>query len=389
MAVSFPCRGAVGKAFRACRIAFTAVLLTISGVFSLSAQSGDFLYATNGGTVVLTKYAGPGGVVTTPDFIEGLPVTRIGEWAFEGCTNLTSVITLNNIRDIRLGAFRSCVNLERVALGAGITNIEHGALHECPSLAEVMVSPDNYSFSSRDGILFDKNQTKLLLYPAARGGSYTIPEGVETIDFWAFEFCTRLTSVTLPNTVRRIGGCAFFGCTALESVNIPAGVNEIEEQAFAYCSSLTAVTLPASVGLLTAHAFLNCTNLAAVYFYGNAPLEALSFLGRSPFEGDAWATNYFLPGTVGWELSFNGRPVVPWHLGNPRILLLPVSGQTNSFSFVLSWATNASVVVEACTNLANPAWTPVATNTLVDGSAAFVDPDFAVCWARFYRLRAL
>jgi hypothetical protein len=62
--------------------------------------------------------------------------------------------------------------------------------------------------------------------------------------------------------------------------------------------------------------------------------------------------------------------------------------QTNGFGFIISWATNISVVVEACTNLANPTWSPLATNTLSGGSAYFSDPQWTNYPARFYRLRS-
>ena len=62
--------------------------------------------------------------------------------------------------------------------------------------------------------------------------------------------------------------------------------------------------------------------------------------------------------------------------------------QTNGFGFTISWATNIPVVVEACTNLANPLWSPVGTNTLTDGSSYFSDPQWTNYPARLYRLRS-
>jgi hypothetical protein len=62
--------------------------------------------------------------------------------------------------------------------------------------------------------------------------------------------------------------------------------------------------------------------------------------------------------------------------------------QTNQFGFNLNWASDQTVVVEACTNLANPVWTPVGTNTLTGGSSYFSDPDSTNYPGRFYRLRS-
>ncbi len=62
--------------------------------------------------------------------------------------------------------------------------------------------------------------------------------------------------------------------------------------------------------------------------------------------------------------------------------------QTNGFGFIISWATNIPVVVEACADLANPIWSPVGTNTLTGGSSYFSDPQWTNYSARFYRLRS-
>ena len=108
------------------------------------------------------------------------------------------------------------------------------------------------------------------------------------------------------------------------------------------------------------------------------------------FDGANNATVYYLPGTTGWGTTFGGRPTALWLLPNPLILTNgPSFGvQTNGFGFIISWATNIPVVVEACTNLANPAWSPVGTNTLTDGSSYFSDPQWTNYPARFYRLRS-
>jgi len=102
-----------------------------------------------------------------------------------------------------------------------------------------------------------------------------------------------------------------------------------------------------------------------------------------------------LPGTTGWGTTFGGRPTARWVLDNPLILDRSVGVQTDAFGFIISWATNISVVVEVCTNLANPTWSAVATNTLTigidpltDGWSYFSDPDWTNHPARFYRLRA-
>ena len=100
-------------------------------------------------------------------------------------------------------------------------------------------------------------------------------------------------------------------------------------------------------------------------------------------------TVYYLPGTTGWGTTFGDRPTAPWVLPSPVILTLaPNFGiQTNAFGFRISWATNASVVVEASTGLVNPVWSTVSTNVLVNGWSDFRDAEWTNYPARFYRVR--
>ena len=106
--------------------------------------------------------------------------------------------------------------------------------------------------------------------------------------------------------------------------------------------------------------------------------------------GDNQAIVYYLPGTTGWGATYGGRPTAQWWLPNPVILNIGpgFGGQTNGFGFIISWATNLSVVVEACTNPANPIWSPLQTNTLRSDSLYFSDPQWTNYPARFYRLRS-
>ena len=122
-----------------------------------------------------------------------------------------------------------------------------------------------------------------------------------------------------------------------------------------------------------------------MYFQGNAPNDG----GVNAFSYDN-ATAYYLPGTTGWGATYSGLPTAPWFLPNPLILAnQPGFGvQTNRFGFTISWATNLQVAVDACTNIANPTWFSVRTNTLTNGSSYFSDPQWTNYPARFYRLRS-
>ena len=158
-------------------------------------------------------------------------------------------------------------------------------------------------------------------------------------------------------------------------------VTSIGSNAFYNCTSLTRVTIPNSVTNIGDRAFFSCTNLTGVYFQGNAPN-----VGSEVFSGDNQVTVYYLPGTTGWE---QWVPPPPAGLWKPQVQTSDASFgvQTNQFGFNITWASDRAVVVEACTDLANPTWSPLQTNTLTGGLSYFSDPQWTNYPVRFYRLR--
>ena len=138
-------------------------------------------------------------------------------------------------------------------------------------------------------------------------------------------------------------------------------------------------------------AFGGCVILEAAYFAGNAPVDSDSAFRDSMWGGmgDSPAKAYYLPGTKGWLPTFAERPTAPWVRPNPTILDFgdQFGPSPAGFSFVISWATNVPVVVEASADIGGAGWTPISTNTLTDGWVQFTDPDWKIQPARFYRVR--
>ncbi len=169
-------------------------------------------------------------------------VTSIGDEAFYGCSGLTSITIPNSVTRIGEGAFAYCSGLTSVTIPNSVTSIGDFAFLYCTS---INVVDDNPNYSSKDGVLFDKQQTTLIQYPGGKQGAYVIPNSVTSIGNYAFYGCSGLTSITIPNSVTSIGKDAFKNCSGLTSIMIPNSVTRIGNHAFCNCSGLTSVTIEA------------------------------------------------------------------------------------------------------------------------------------------------
>lgn len=168
----------------------------------------------------------------------GNSVTSIANYAFYGCTGLSSITIPNSVTSIGRLAFYSCSRLTSVSIPKSVTSIGGGVFAGCSSLAEILVSEENNSYSSVDGVLFNKDKSTLILFPFLKSKSYTIPDGVTSIYSSAFSGCSGLTSISIPNSVTSIGDRAFSYCSSLSSVTIPNNVKIISDYAFEACSGL-------------------------------------------------------------------------------------------------------------------------------------------------------
>jgi hypothetical protein len=302
---------------------FTSVFMSVPS--ARASTDGDFTYTLLNGEAHITGYTGQATNVTLPDVIGpgNFPVTGIDSfYCFTtGNTNINLTIP------------------------KGINFIFFNVLLYCSS---VTVVPDNPSFSSLDGVLFNKDQTLLMAYPGGKSGtSYTIPSTVTSIGFTALASCNKLTSIIIPNGVIGIDDSAFTNCLLLTNITIPAsvtrlgndgkglevfsscnnlininvdpanqsyasidgvlfnkaktqliayptartgaytvpdGVQEIVDEAFFNCRNLTGITFPSSLTNIGREAFMFDAKLRYAHFLGNAPTDMKDDNGGTPID---------------------------------------------------------------------------------------------------------
>ncbi|MDR0206764.1 MAG: leucine-rich repeat protein [Bacteroidales bacterium] len=205
----------------------------------------------------------------------GNSVTIIANAAFMSCRALTSVTFPNSVTTIGGGAFTDCCALTSVTIPSSVLTIGTEAFGGyCSSLTSINVDNGNPNYSSNNGVLFNKDKTTLLCYPAGKTAkSYTIPNSVTTIGEHAFYYCRALSSVILGNNVTTIGGAAFNSCDALTSIALPNSVTTIGYSAFGGCSALTSVTLGNSITTIENYAFAVCTALTSLTNLNPEPVE--------------------------------------------------------------------------------------------------------------------
>ena len=203
-------------------------------------------------------------------------VTSIGDYAFRGCSSLTSITLPDSVTSIGDCAFVFCVGLSSITLPDSVTSIGDSAFKNCSSLTSITI-PDRVT--SIEPYAFD-NCSSLT--------SITIPNSVTSIGASAFYNCRSLTSITIPDRVTSIESRAFTGCSSLTSITIPDSVTSIGYATFAGCSSLTSITIPDSVTSIGESAFSNCSSLQTI------SLSCKSTLKRSDFGDQADLVSYAL-----------------------------------------------------------------------------------------------
>jgi len=207
----------------------------------------------------------------TGNYVIPSSVTTIGDRAFESCEKLTTITIPLSVSSIQSYAFFGCSGLTTVFIPSSVSSIESEAFRNCSAL--INVDANNLNYSSIDGVLFNKTQTKLIQCPTSKTGIYSIPSSVSSIGSWCFSDCSGLTGVILPSSVTIIELCAFNACYGLINITIPSKVSSIGFAAFNFCRKLESVIIPSSVVSIESSVFYNCSKLSSIFTYFISPVK--------------------------------------------------------------------------------------------------------------------
>ncbi|MCH5184144.1 MAG: leucine-rich repeat protein [Oscillospiraceae bacterium] len=346
-----------------------ALLLGTFIAFSLPASAdgvGDFRYTVYNDEAIITGYNGNGGDVIIPPTLGGYPVTTIGSRAFDRKDKITYIFIPDSVIEIERSAFAYCTNLKTVILGSNIRTIgEHafaysgltvlhipssvteiggGFVASCENLTEIAVADDNEWYHLQGNCLIE-TKTNVLVQGF---NNTTIPNGITTIGYAAFEGCDDIKTLTIPDTVTAIEAGAFYNCFSLTSVTIPRSVISIGSMAFGNCFGLDNIIIPDSVirmgikpyrypyneerwfGIV----FVGCLNLTDIYC--EAPSKPSTWWngeGDYEYESDDWVSG--CKATLHWGYKPESDPTDPVEPSLPTLGDLNGNGKIEATDYML------------------------------------------------------
>ena len=271
-------------------------------------------------------------------------VTSIDWYTFLGCSSLTSIDIPDGVTSIGDYAFQDCSSLTSIDIPEGVTSIGSRAFRGCSRLTSIQVDENNNYYTSIEGVLYNKEKTELIQYPAGKQDEYyIIPEGVTSIEKYAFYGCSYLKSITITDGVASIEETTFDNCTSLINIKIPKSTIKIADYVFDDCNKLENIEvdenniaytsvdgvlynktktelikypdgktnesykIPYETIIIRDHAFYNCNNLENIiipenvkYIFGNAfPYNSkLNIICRSDSVAKTYAESRWIKYTI-------------------------------------------------------------------------------------------
>ena len=254
---------------------FTASTIVTGNITVYASWTALIRYEVNGLNATITGLTTEGRALSQiqiPETIDTYTVTAIGSYAFEECSNLTSITLPNTIASIGDNAFYRCSKLASINLPDGLPNIGNRVFYQCTKLTSitlpesitaireaafcqsgltsiripasvVSIGEDAFAGCSLNEVTISDYVIRYFttIFEDIGVKSVIIIDGSTSISERAFENYTSLTNITIPNSVTSIGAYAFNGCTGLTSIIISSGVTSIGNNAFSNCTNLITI----------------------------------------------------------------------------------------------------------------------------------------------------
>lgn len=240
--------------------------------------SGDLTYEKYDDHVAIIGSNYKATSVEIPSSIDGLPVTEIGMYAFNGSA-IKSITIPDSVKEIGNWSFALCSDLKSVTIPDSVEKIGIRAFEMCSSLTEVnfpdhMIEISSLAFESTPWLAEQRKKDTFVIVNGDlidgrnAKGDVVIPSGVEYVSPGAFERNENITSIVFPSSIKKVNDSTFFYCSNLTSADLRY-VNEIDSMAFAGCEKLKDVKLSGKLTRIDSYAFADIPARASITVYGS------------------------------------------------------------------------------------------------------------------------
>ena len=275
-----------------------------------------FEYEMNDGKCTITRYIGSEETVAIPDSIADNPVVKIGDQAFDGCSDIQKISIPYTVGTIGVQAFNNCSGLTDISLAYGVTEILDNAFCGCSSVESILIPA---SVTNMGKTVFG-NCTSLK--------DVVLPNSITSMGDFAFTNCSSLRNITIPESVTTIGEFTFYNSGVIR-LYIPDSVTSIGQFAFAKCEYLGYVVIPASVTTIDM-AIFNQTSIGAVYVKTGSTAEQYCKTNSIRYRVEEPPTAVPAPAPVFTDGDFtyafeNGTATITAYSGNALKLIIPAT----------------------------------------------------------------